>query len=57
MVAAFQRETPLFATYPVRDAKLPSSATHPPVEWRDHPKPAASQGRSVTQALNIKILI
>ncbi|KAL7842847.1 hypothetical protein SRHO_G00245360 [Serrasalmus rhombeus] len=44
MVSAFQRETPLFATYPVRTAKLPPGAEHPPVEWQDRPNPSSAQG-------------
>ncbi|KAI4874674.1 hypothetical protein NFI96_034602, partial [Prochilodus magdalenae] len=43
MVSAFQRETPLFATYPDRAAKLLPSTELPPVEWRDHPKSASAQ--------------
>ncbi|KAL7851635.1 hypothetical protein AOLI_G00219910 [Acnodon oligacanthus] len=44
MVSAFQRETPLFATYPVRTAKLPAGTEHPAVEWQDHPKPTSAHG-------------
>ncbi|XP_022534877.2 uncharacterized protein si:dkey-181m9.8 isoform X1 [Astyanax mexicanus] len=44
MVAAFQRETPLFATPPVRAAKLPPGTKHLPAEWHDHPKTSSTHG-------------
>ncbi|XP_035384212.1 uncharacterized protein si:dkey-181m9.8 [Electrophorus electricus] len=41
MVAAFQRETPLFATYPIRAPTLPPGAKQP-TEWPGHRRPASA---------------
>ncbi|XP_076838342.1 uncharacterized protein LOC143483387 isoform X2 [Brachyhypopomus gauderio] len=42
MVAAFQRETPLFAVYPIRAPTL-SPGAEQPTEWQAQPKPASAQ--------------
>ncbi|XP_042629901.1 uncharacterized protein LOC109065048 [Cyprinus carpio] len=44
MIAAFQRETPLFATHPVRTPPLPSQAKHLPAELVAQPNPVSSYG-------------
>ncbi|XP_066508462.1 uncharacterized protein [Hoplias malabaricus] len=49
MVAAFQRETPLFATFPARASRLPPSTKHPPGEWKDHPKPVSTKDSNPVQ--------
>ncbi len=47
MIAAFKRETPLFATYPVRTPPIHSQAKHLPAELVVQPNPVSSYGRSV----------
>lgn len=47
MIAAFQRETPLFATYSVQTPPLCSQAKHLPAELVVQPNPVSSYGRSV----------
>ncbi|CAM4592382.1 unnamed protein product [Leuciscus chuanchicus] len=46
MIAAFQRETPLFATYSVQTPPLDSQAKHPPAELVVQPNPVSSYGSS-----------
>lgn len=47
MIAAFQRETPLFATYPVQNPTPHSQAKHLPAELVVQPNSVSSYGRSV----------
>ncbi len=47
MIAAFKRETPLFATYPVRTPPIHSQAKHLPAELAVQQNPVSSYGRSV----------
>ncbi|XP_048020218.1 uncharacterized protein si:dkey-181m9.8 [Megalobrama amblycephala] len=44
MIAAFQRETPLFATYPVQNPSPHSQAKHLPAELVVQPNPVSSYG-------------
>ncbi|XP_026062522.1 uncharacterized protein LOC113045951 isoform X3 [Carassius auratus] len=44
MIAAFQRETPLFATYPVRNPPIHPQAKHLPADLVVQPNPVSSCG-------------